>query len=64
MINEESVQEDINSGFSNEQMDELLKQEEKLREKVKDVLTNLPEYRHLIYVQEMIKNEKTKKRTL
>ena len=61
MINEESVQEDINSGFSKEQMDELLEQEEKLREKVKDVLSNLPEYRHLIYVQEMIKNEKAKK---
>lgn len=61
MINEESVQEDIDSGFSKEQMDELLEQEEKLREKVKDVLSNLPEYRHLIYVQEMIKNEKAKK---
>lgn len=61
MINEESVQEDINSGFSNEQMDELLEQEEKLRDKVKDVLSNLPEYKQLIYVQEMIKNEKAKK---
>lgn len=61
MINEESVQEDINSGFSKEQMDELLEQEEKLREKVKNVLSNLPEYKQLIYVQEMIKNEKAKK---
>lgn len=61
MINEESVQEDINSGFSNELMDELLEQEEKLREKVKNVLSNLPEYKQLIYVQEMIKNEKAKK---
>lgn len=61
MINEESVQEDIDSGFSKEQMDELLEQEEKLRKKVKDVLSNLPEYKQLIYVQEMIKNEKAKK---
>lgn len=61
MINEESVQEDIDSGFSKEQMDELLEQEEKLREKVKNVLSNLPEYKQLIYVQEMIKNEKAKK---
>lgn len=61
MINEESVQEDIDSGFSKEQMDELLEQEEQLREKVKDVLSNLPEYKQLIYVQEMIKNETAKK---
>ena len=61
MINEESVQEDVDSGFSKEQMDELLEKEERLREKVKDVLSNLPEYKQLIYVQEMIKNEKAKK---